>query len=216
MHYTENYQLPSTILEKLLSKIGREEREDKHPSVSDLNYCLTRTYWDTTDKAIRPSDKTVTYWVLGLGLEKVLIGDLESEPKEGIRDGIWYHMDGLTGVTILELKTTRASASKWNPESMSETWSRQIKAYTHAAGASHIEYLVLHIIQAELKAWDVEYTPEELSKNWEWFLSRKAIWDNAVAKGVPPASYMHNMKWECRDCVYSTRCEALAYIKKAV
>ena len=204
----------SEILGKFLkSMMGGDDREGKHPSITDLTYCLTKTFWDSQKETKRdPTDKTKMYFTLGLGLEQTLLQGFKSEVKEGEVEGIWFHPDVLDEDGLMELKTTRMAPTKAVPDQFSDGWMRQIKGYLYCLELLDVIYVVMHLIQAELRAWRIHFEPEEIQENWKYLLRRKEVWDQAEATGNAPKSYTYNQGWECRDCVYSLRCEALRFV----
>jgi hypothetical protein len=212
VQFQEDPQAATEILDKFFKGfVVPGEREGQHPSVTDLIYCLTKSYWNVYSK-IPESEKTRIYFVLGLALEKALIGTIESGEDAGEFQGIHYHLDLVDEQGLQEVKTTRKSA-KTTPETFPNGWMKQIMGYCVATGKSEATFYILHIIQAEIKAWRIQFDPTELAMNWKWLEERKAVWDRAVVEGKAPTSYKYNEKWECRDCVYSTRCEAMKFIR---
>jgi hypothetical protein len=65
--------------------------------------------------------------------------------------------------------------------------------------------VVLHLIEPEITAWRLTFTPEELEENWNWLLQRKRQLEWMLAH-EDPQPFQHNADWECDDCVYSLRC----------
>ena len=203
MRFQRNEGLEESLLDEMLER-NRDERVQ--PSVTTLIYCLTKGYYDNTMK-IQPSRKTKLYFVIGLGLESVLV-----KPKgiqaEGERDGIHYHIDSLDYESLFELKSTR-QGPKSTPNEFSPAWHKQIKGYLYASDSGTKATLaVLHIIQPGIAVWELEYEQGEIDYNWAWLLERKVVWDQAIETNTPPTPFQYNEDWECRECVYKTLCEA--------
>ena len=215
MKYQRNEHLENMILQDLMQEITDESRQ--HPSVTDLIYCLTKSFYDMQlgDKKPDFSNKTKLFFVTGLGLERVLLEARKEKPTVGEYEGIHYHVDSLNGVNtpLMELKTTRKSI-KTDFADMPEGWFKQAMAYCKANGLTKIEYAILFIIPAELVCYDVEFTQEEVDSNWEWLQGRKGVWNESLANGTWPKEYMYNEPWECNGCKYSLVCEARSSVRK--
>lgn len=204
MKYSQNDELGVQLLDEMLERISGESREDKHPSVTDLIYCLTKTRLDRSSGGQMVTDKTKVYWLLGLGLEKTLIQGRQQVETEGNCEGIWYHVDSIDD-GLLEVKSTRLRVSKTTPDTFSEGWIKQTKAYCYAVGVTKVRFIIVHLIEPEVVCWDVEYTPEEIGENWKWLLERKEVWERESV----PKPFTYNKDWECRNCVYKMICDGM-------
>ena len=205
MKWQRNEPLEEELLDTMLERVNAGYVKQS-PSITDLIYCLTKTYYDATCR-IPPTRKTKLYFTIGLGLEAALVKD-KSIATTGEHDGIYYHIDSMDYDHLLELKSTRISSKK-QPNEFSQSWLKQIKGYLKTQNRTRASLAVLHIgSPPEIILWDLEFEQGEIDINWQWLLSRKAVWDQAVLENEPPESYRYNEDWECRDCVYATLCEA--------
>lgn len=206
MEHSRNEALEDKLLSEMMQWMGDERI---HPTVTDLIYCMTKSFMFAKNPTLQRSRKTKMFFLLGLGLEKALLGmrgGLRVELHPSL-DGIGYHVDSLMEVDLTEVKSTRQGITL-NPDTFSMGWKRQILAYLKAVGLTECDFAIIHIIQAELQCWHVKFTQEEIDTNWEWVRDyRKPVWDSAMATGIPPTPFTTNEDWECRDC------ELLAYCK---
>ena len=108
---------------------------------------------------------------------------------------------------LVEFKTTRTNPAKY-PDGIPMAHIQQMLGYMKATGQTQVLYAVLFLIQADLKAWELTYTQEEIDKNWNYLLYRKEIWDKADATLQAPESFRYNMDWECKSCDFKTLCNA--------
>ena len=220
----------SSLAQRLLEDVGKEIELDKNlPHVTELIYCLTRSYLNRFHP-LPPTPQETLLFAVGVGLEKrLLVG--HRQQITGEKDGIHYATDfldygGLPG----ELKTTRISAktaSRWlcvtgTPAKakggsifdMPETWRKQILAYLYCNGATEGTLGVLFLMGnhappfPSLRAWHIEATPEELEANWQWLLERKEAYLMFVEEKKMPPPYHFNLDWECKNCRYKVFCEA--------
>jgi CRISPR/Cas system-associated exonuclease Cas4 (RecB family) len=203
------YQRDDYLGEQLLTEAW-EEFEDstrEHPSVTDLIYCLTRKYYDVTNPGVvEVSPQTKMMFIIGLGLESVLLTKRRMVFAAGEKYGIHYHIDSLDRDVLVELKTTRMSA-KTTPDQFPESWVTQLKSYCYLAETTQAKVAVLHIIPPALNTWEIQFTREELDDHWEWMLKRKRVWDKAVETEIAPAPFVYNLDWECKNCAYKIVCD---------
>lgn len=182
----------------------QEDSSRGHPSVSDLIYCLTKSYFNMYN-GVKPDRKTQTMFLVGLATEKALIGE-KIRPTSGIYDGIVYHMDSLDYEdSPLDVKSTRSK--KRTPEDFSTGWHKQLMAYAKIHGTNKFYIAVVYIIPAELEVWEIEYEPEDLETFWEWMQIRRDAWQEAVDIGNPPTPFQYNEDWECKGCPYLMICK---------
>lgn len=66
--------------------------------------------------------------------------------------------------------------------------------------------VVLHLMEPEMSAWTITYTPEELEAHWEYLLERRDQF-HLMLVNDDPQPFVHNEAWECRDCTYLMRCQ---------
>lgn len=71
---------------------------------------------------------------------------------------------------------------------------------------------VVHLISAEIKAYEARWTEAELKANWQWLLERKATRERLLASDNPEP-YQHRLyEDECRTCRYGLMCGLRASI----
>lgn len=211
-----------------------EQREGMH--VSDLVYCLTKSYWKHTDP-LPPSDDEVVMWSIGWGLERVLIPRLHVAP---------ITVDGITGTPDFalhgvpaDLKSTRMAVEssagcavcgepyvghsktkhghvyeKAPPVQfvMPEGWVRQFMAYTHMLDTHRFIVVVVHLIPAVMKEYTLHFTEGELEDNWQWMLDRKSMLE-WMLENKDPRPFESNMEYECANCSRLLDCQLYMSIK---
>ena len=221
---TPNDQLIRETLEHL-KKLYTDTNRHEGIHLTDLIYCLTRSYWDKTDP-LPPTDDEVMLFALGWGLQQVLV-PREQDAEVLVVDGIYLSPDFISlGGVMAELKATRQSSRKkmpngqYEPSPFSETWVEQMMGYCYATRIAGNEWpiyelLILHMMGNYsppfplLKGWRVEFTPEELKEFWATMLVRKAILNDCLERRhSPPEPKLWCKEWECESCRYSIRCAA--------
>lgn len=220
MQVTRNDGLAAEMLKKMADAQRGEDRTFQHPSVSDLIGCLTKSFLNLYSP-VEESSQTNIYYLIGLGVEKALIGHLQNKKASGEYDGVFYHLDSLeAGDSVgrwFELKTTRISPSptKNRPEggvigylSPGHGFGlRQILSYSKTQNLTELDLGILYLIQAQFDVWRISFTQEEIDTHWEWMQIRRDVFNEAVEKQVAPTQYMWNEEWECKNCQYSLLCE---------
>lgn len=211
MKVTRNPKLAAELLAEMTAA-NAEDRSQQHPSVSDLVYCLTKSWWNykaTNDGTKQPklSEKTQVYFLIGLGLERSLLGSRKQNPTSGQRDGIWFHADAFSDDVLIELKSTRGSKKKYDEGDFPLGYIRQCKSYCVALGVREVDLAVVFVIPAEFEVYHIEFSEPELWEHWQWMQKRKAVWDMAVGSGVEPESFKYNEEFECRSCEYKLICD---------
>lgn len=220
MKFTRNDQLAEELLKKIAKSQQGEDRTFKHPSVTDLIGCLTKSFLNM-HAPVEESAQTNLYYLIGLGVEKALIGGLQHTETAGEYDGIFYHLDSLDAGSgegsWFELKTTRISpdATKNNPLSGVERYLapghgfglNQILAYAKTQGLTELDFGIVYLIQAKFEVWRISFTQEEIDLHWEWMQLRRDVFKEAMETGEAPESFAFNQPWECLKCQYQLLCE---------
>jgi len=216
MEWKENPQLA----DRMLALIAEDMKIDKPlPHVTELIYCLTRSWNDRFDY-IPLAPKEVCLFSIGVGLGEYLLSP-HREEVGGELDGINYSIDFMTlgeegGIApdqLGELKSTRMSTKK-HPDDFPETWKKQLLAYMKGAGSLHAIYAVMYVIPAEFKTWEVTATQQEVDDNWTWMQSRNVIYQDFIQQGIPPTPFEFNEVWECKSCRYKLGCDLAVSIQK--
>lgn len=222
----------SALAAQMVEDVGKEIHIDKPlPHVTELIYCLTRSYLDRT-APLPPTPQEVMLFSTGIGLEAVMLKS-HKQQIAGEVDGIHFSTDFLDYKEQPgELKTTRISektAAKWlcitgmvekdkkgQVYDMSEGWRKQILAYLHCNGATEGTLAVLHLMGnyappfPTLRAYHIEATAEEVETNWKWLLHRKAAYMAFMESDTLPEPGVWCMDWECGygPCRYKLVCDA--------
>jgi len=184
------------------------------PHLTELVYCLTRSYWDRRDP-VPPNEREILLFALGWGLERLLLIG-ERKAAAGCSEGIYYSPDFLAFTDLpAELKTTRMSTRRINSAAdLPVTWQRQILGYMHCLGVTEYELAILFILGdykppfPQLIGYRLSATPEEVASNWQWLLARKELYLTCLAEHIPPPPGHVCEEWECKECRYALRCEA--------
>lgn len=219
----------SALARQMLEDIGKEIEIDKPlPHVTEIIYCLTRSYRDRFHP-LPPTTEEVLLFAVGVGLEKVML-KAHRQHIQGEVDGIHFDTDFLDYHTLPgEFKSTRISEKKalqWFCATgvpafykgelidIPETWVKQVLSYFHCNGATEGTLAVLHLMGnyappfPSLLAWRVRTTPTEVAENWEWMLERRDTYMAFVEERRLPPPFHFNLKWECGYCRYKVLCEA--------
>ena len=210
MKVVSNPEISREVLQRLRDKYLTPK---PLPHVTELIYCLTRSYWDRLDP-IEPTDHELLLFAVGFGLEEMLLRQEGQEPPKAIElDGITLTPDyiALRG-GMVDLKSTRAYPDKVTREpgkGWSETWQEQFMAYAKAFGKLEYTVTVVYIIPAEVASFTFVFTEAELGANWQKMLQRKAQYMEALEAGKVPTPFTTNREWECRFCRYLGRCNSL-------
>ncbi len=204
---------PSLVVEGLDNLLAEYSKEYREPGihVSDLIYCLTKSYFDKTGPLPATPDELLLF-ALGLGLQKVLI-PREADMAPIIMDNVICSPDYKSKDGAAELKTTRVREGKELPD----TWIQQIKAYCYVTNQTSYDLLVLHMgaYKPALVGWELRFTWEEIAEHWMYLMGRKEILVGALANKEIPEPYKYCEKWQCRNCRYSLRCEMVSkYLKE--
>lgn len=94
-----------------------------------------------------------------------------------------------------------------------ETDSCLCRGFKQVPPAYDFGVIVIHLVSAELRAYRVTYTHNELVENWAWLLTRYDQYLSMLAAN-DPQPFLHNESYECSDCPYYTRCALTASIKE--
>jgi len=215
--WAEDIGLANKILEDIGTDLAESDKtRAKGTHVSQLIYCLTRSYYDQTSPLpLNPQEAML--FSTGIGLETVLLRPRMKAPS-GEKDGIHCPVDGLNiegPVPLVEFKSTRLSASK-GPEELPKTWVKQIMAYMYATEQREATLAVLHLMGSYhppfpvLKCWRMTATDKEVWDNWQWLLDRKRILEAHLVRQEAPKQFKWNEPWECTTgpCKYLLLCQA--------
>jgi len=207
------------ILDSLSDKYNLNMvREGIH--LSSLIYCLTKSYLDTK-QTMRCTDDEVLLFTTGFALEAVLIPNLPivTSPTYEV-DGIFYRPDfvvldyegsGAQPSQLCEIKSTRKGMKK-HMEELPEKWLTYQKAGCHMMNTN--EYNLYTLLVAERPKPDlvcetIIYTAEEIEENWEYIITRRNVYRDALEQQKLPEPREHCDPWECGMCRYQLVCDTL-------
>ena len=220
MQITEDLNFRKFILDRLAQRAG-ERTEGTHGS--DLIYCLNK-------QALRklrqpePTEEEVLIWGLGWSTQHELTGSYEPDTEFEL-DGIVVTpdiiMEGLE--CPWELKATYQSSNRPIEENLH--WIRQIMAQCKVTGTTVARLSRLEIMgdwkwvfgkkeeKAESKhptlhAYKLEFTQDEIDRNWEWMLERKRLFEAILNGGFEDRRVLlpkiialaSGQDWECSFC----------------
>lgn len=220
MKFEESPDLAEVLLRR--AHAARERLHPREPGLhaSDLIFCLKKAWYKNggadTYPAPEPSLADLTLWITGSGHHAVLeaIGSepgviTEQSRKVALKirgDTVVMHVtpDVIDhDKTMVEIKSTRkSSAAEWHELSY---YIEQLAWYTavwgYVRGVLYVLYLVGNYKESRgaiLKAYEIEFTPEEL-KAWTLEMASRA--ELAVGERAPnPWRYA----WECGYCPYAS------------
>ncbi len=190
-----------------------EERIGTH--LSDLTICITKTFWRKFNKtqSMGTNDQTVLFFLIGLGLEKMLRGDIPAPPTKD-KDGVLYTPDHFDTEFDMfdEIKSTRMGWKKDGDEPTKgwpAEWIRRMKGYCYAEGVEKWGLDVFLVIPAQLQVVDFSFDPAELAEFWiDYVLPRKEILEESLRTGIPPTPFEFDDGTECdRPCEFLLLCE---------
>ena len=213
-----DWQENPRLADQILGLIAEDMKLDKPlPHVTELIYCLTRSWYDRFDY-IPLAPKEIVLFSIGVELGKGLLRTHRQEIG-GVLDGIHYSIDFMDPEKqyhspppsvmgrLGELKSTRMSPKKL-PEDFPLTWRKQLLAYMKANNSLEAIYSVIYVQPAVMKVWEVTATQSEVEENWAWLLERKETYMDFIATGKPPTPFQYNESWECKFCRYKLICDA--------
>lgn len=76
-------------------------------------------------------------------------------------------------------------------------------------------FVVVHLVEADITAHTITFTPQELEDNWQRLLTRK-MWLEKMLEDENPNPFQSNEDWECEGCVDSIHQCQLAFLHHAV
>jgi len=219
MKVTPNPERRAKLLDNARSVSNVDtQREGIH--LSDLTRCVTKSFWTMYGKyKEKTPDKTVMFFLIGLGLEKMLRGNMPGPPT-GERDGVLYSPDHWDDEFDMfdEMKSTRMG---WKKDATEPSkgwpieWVRRIMGYCYATGSTKWGLDVFLVIPAELQVVDFEFEVEELEDFWlRFIIPRKFALIEALESGVPPTPYEYNEDYECKNCEAALMCENAVLMKE--
>jgi len=220
---------------KLIKKMEEREfavRTGVH--CTDLIYCVNKQALRKLNP-VETQDKELLLFSLGWATQRWLTGQDEDEPEK-IVDGITVTCDALVDDNVpWELKCTFQSSSRKIEENAH--WLHQIMAQCHVMGAKDAYLSRLEIMgdwkslfkpkgfkdwgreeqlvyenehqKPTLHAYHLEFTEEEIARNWTWLKERKTLFETVLEskKLMPKAvALASGQAFECDWCHYKDEC----------
>jgi len=206
MKATRDDGYTDAIIDEMMAGFD-DGREGMHPSVTDLIYCLTKGWYNTRPGGGAGHGKqTKVFFLIGLGTEQALMSKVGGNKPAGVYEGVFYHIDRVTGDVMDELKTTRKSLKGYE-DKVPQNHLQQIQGYLKTQGLLKCKYTVVFLIPASVVTWELEFTQEEVDSNWDYLQGRRQVWLEYENSPTPPPAYTYNQAWECKDCPYKVLCD---------
>ncbi len=218
-----NIQPSPEFREALLKKIEqREFKERTGIHTTDLLYCLNKQALRRLHP-VPTLDNDLLLYSLGWASQRWLTGQDKDMPEEE-QGGIIVTLDAVTINDDFpwELKATYTSNEKPIEENLAHI--RQIMAQCYITGCTTAYLSRLEIMgnwksifgkkdekdlpenrKPTLSAYKLEFTPDELCRNWEWLLERKGKFESILQSGMllPKAVVIPSgQEYECNRCSY--------------
>ncbi len=212
----------------LLHKIeAREFKVRTGVHCSDLVYCLNKSALRRLYP--RPAeDHELLLFSLGWSTQRWLTGqptDEDEIEQDGIivtQDAKWPEISGMGIDVPWECKATFQSSER--PIIENTAWIHQIMAQCYVAGTTGAKLTRLEIMgdwksvfgkkeekskpehrKPTLTAYHLEFSPDELCRNWEWLLGRAEKFRGILATKTPISmvdAIPSGQDWECGYCSF--------------
>lgn len=214
-----NPELDRKILDALAEKYHlAEKREGIH--LSSLIGCLTRSYLDLK-APVELTDTERLLFATGYGLQEVMTPrDAETPLLE--KDGISYRPDleftlELEGMKeLVEMKSTRAGTKRYQEGDLPEGWIQYMMGGCCIRGVSKYNLTVIYLSQrpsAAIISETLYFEDAEIEENWQYLMSRRDIYKEAIDTDTIPTPYKHGQGWECEHCRYNLQCQAIGMLE---
>ena len=211
---------------RIMPEVNYGERDNAVVHLSDvtLGSCLAIPYYRM--KALKDglkepeiSDESCLFFLRGRAVERVVANELAPKTCEGI---LFTVDDFHPAFGYGEVKSTASDMSRFKPETMYDHWASRIKGYCHALGIQSFNLIVIFMIgntashkwakpgrvTVALRAWNLEFAPEEISANWQFVLANKKELEGAVSGDHPLDPLMVTPKdYECKGCSWAASCQ---------
>jgi len=230
MKITEDAQFRAALLKHIAD---REFSERTGTHCSDLIYCLNKQALRRR-LGDESTDQEVLLFSIGWATQRWLTGrdeDVESREVDGILvtcDANYYDICPVDSdakqiyLIPFELKCTYQGSNKAIEEN--PQWLKQIMAQCHVMGTT-VAYLSRFELMGNWKsvfgkkeeknlpenarptlhAYRLEFTPEELERNWQWLRERKELFEHILETGdlLPKAvAVPSGQSYECGWCKF--------------
>lgn len=211
MNRVHNLHLEEKVLQDIATKFNlNTPRTYEEIHLSDLIYCLTKGYLGRQGTSVRCSKDEVLSFSTGLALEQIL-RPINSETPLVTYCGITYRPDFMLATNLGELKSTRAGIKK-HLDRLPDSWIRYQLGGCKIMGTTTYDLVTILVAERPrpvLYAETIEYTQEEIDKNWQEMEGRLKVFKNSLLTDTMPAPRKYNASWECNGCRYLLICDAL-------
>lgn len=211
---------------RIMEKVDYGERDNAVVHLSDvtLGSCLAIPYYRM--KALKDglplpeiSDESCLFFLRGRAVERVVANELAPKTCEGI---LFTVDDFHPSCGYGEVKSTASDMSRFKPETMYDHWASRIKGYCHALDIQSFNLIVIFMVgntpshkwanpnrkTVALRAWSLEYTPEEIKDNWVKMRRNMAELMSCLAEDSPLDPLMVTPKdYECKGCSWAASCQ---------
>lgn len=225
--------------EELFARLRAKYIQDRSGEIhfSDTAYCLTKSYWSKTN-SLPVDNHTLGMFSIGFALEDILLKPYPIQSKSMVdsylHEDVHFSPDYFSTIIggEMDLKTTRMwSDPDGRPKKVADrsdgfpsSWLKQFMGYAHRFGAQpadsqcpvdYVDYCVaiLYIMSGELVAGTIRFSWEEVELNMAYHLHRAAILEDQLSQQVPPTPFAYNEAWECKNCMYLSRCKTTGGIQ---
>lgn len=231
MEITEDLGFRAELVKRIAN---REFSERTGVHQSDLVYCLNKAAL----RKIQPqedTDQETLMFSIGYATQRWLTGQDKDAPEKEV-DGIKVTCDALEGSIPFELKCSYQSSNKNIEENTA--WLKQIQAQCYVQD-SLIAYLSRFELMGDWKgifkpkeyktytpeekatyakehprptlhAYRLEFTKEEIERNWAWLRQRRELFLQVIETGelLPKVQALPSGQgWECDWCKFKIDCE---------
>ena len=198
----------------------REFRKRIGVHQSDLTYCLSKQALRRLHP-VEVTDADLLLYSLGYSTQRWLTGQDTDLPEKEV-DGIIVTLDAEHEAMPWELKASFQSSTRPIEENLA--WIKQIMAQCYVTGGTTARLTRLEIMgnwksvfgkkeekelpenrKPTLSAWRLDFTQDELDKNWAWLKDRRDKFQEILKTGIllpKIVAIPSGQEWECERCNY--------------
>ena len=182
---------------------------------SEGEHCPVKPYYARTLENPPPlGRRSIFLFMAGRLFERQFTTPLPPKEKDGIVGEVDGEFDGL----LIEFKSTRQDMDRFNPETSQPEWIQRAKTYAYIHDVDRIGFGVWFLVgnmwthkteNTGLKAWTLEFTPEELGENWLYMLEQRESLFRCINNGeLPEEEWVKARRkdYECKGCQYAPLC----------
>lgn len=198
MKVSENNSLTVDVLNNIKETV-LADREGIH--LSDLIYCIRKPFWKNKGLTPKPTTDQAVLWLTGFAFQAYMFP--HDEEVTNVVEGIYCTPDIPSGI---EVKSTRMSAGKFNPEDMNH-WIRQMMGYCYVLEKTEYDLVVMFVCGdykppfPSIKSYHFEFTTEEIIDNWNMITDNRDKLLQAYATDTPPEPNPSDWEWQYCECI---------------